>query len=102
MRAKAMHQFTEKLPYLNWRDMRLDGSFGFQTDQNLYHGILTAVKYELSGFISDYLTKYPNGLIVFTGGDANVHFPFFSTDKIMLELNLLWYGMLQFSPLKNV
>lgn len=68
MRLKALHQQTAKLPMVD-----ADGDkpeIGYDTDTAIRCGVTDGVKYEIEGFISAQIVKYPYLLIFLTGGDG--------------------------------
>lgn len=68
MRLKALHNQTAKLPLVE-----ADGDkpeIGYDTDTAIRCGVTNGVKYEIEGFISAQIVKYPYLLIFLTGGDG--------------------------------
>lgn len=69
MRNRAMHNFTSRLPLINIdnRDLVYTGK---STDDSLWAGIATAVKFEIEGFVSYYREHGGVDNVYVTGGDA--------------------------------
>lgn len=68
MRARAMHHFTGSLPEI---DLEPDSPLiGASTRESLLSGIILAAEFEFSGFYHQFKSKYPQGRVVLTGGDA--------------------------------
>ena len=93
MRAKAMHEFTDKLPLVDWKNQALQNLFGINTNENLAHGIVTAVKFEIEGFIKQFKDIFPSGMVLLTGGDALFIKKLFPEKTFIVDENLLWKGM---------
>lgn len=93
MRAKAMHEFTDKLPLVDWKNQALQNPFGTNTIENLAHGIVTAVKFEIEGFIKQFKDIFPTGMVLLTGGDAPFIKKSFPEKTFIVDENLLWKGM---------
>jgi type III pantothenate kinase len=93
MRAKALHQFTEKLPHIDWSSFSKEMEFGKNTQENLALGIVRAVQYELEGFIHVFKKKYPAGKVVLTGGDALFMNNILGDSTLMVNEHLLWFGL---------
>ena len=93
MRAKAMREFTDKLPLVDWKNQALQNPFGTNTNENLAHGIVTAVKFEIEGFIKQFKDIFPTGMVLLTGGDALFIKKLFPEKTFIVDENLLWKGM---------
>lgn len=90
MRLKAMHQFTGKLPQLEWED--LDGFIGDSTKNSMLQGVKQGVLGEANHQIDRYTEKYPNLRVLVTGGDG----PFFEKNlkkDIFAAPNLVLIGL---------
>lgn len=68
MRLKALHNQTAKLPLVEADGDRPE--IGYDTDTAIRCGVTNGVKYEIEGFISAQIVKYPYLLIFLTGGDG--------------------------------
>ena len=67
MRARAMHEFTERLPLV---DLPTEiGYCGANSITSLQSGILKGVSDEIDGKITFFKAENPNGKIFLTGGD---------------------------------
>ena len=76
MRFKALHKFTNRLPYLSADEASVK-QLGATTDEAVISGVMNGLTYEIEGYISNISQKYRNLQVVLTGGDAN------SFDKIL-------------------
>lgn len=69
LRFKALHQLTAKLPL---ERAQSDTPFiGTTTAEAIRAGVQYGIAHELSGYIADFLGRHPDGIVAFTGGDAN-------------------------------
>lgn len=66
MRFKALNQFTDKLPLLNYR--QFDKLVGATTEESILSGVMNGVVEEVKGIIARYVQQYPDMKTVFTGG----------------------------------
>ncbi|MBI3502420.1 MAG: type III pantothenate kinase [Bacteroidetes bacterium] len=66
MRFKALNQFTDKLPLLNYK--YFDKLIGENTDESIFSGVMNGVAEEVKGIISRYKEQYPDVKVVCTGG----------------------------------
>src|ERR1035437_2575350 len=66
MRFKALNQFTDKLPLLNYR--RFDKLIGENSEESILSGVMNGVVEEVKGIIARYQQQYPDVKVVFTGG----------------------------------
>lgn len=66
MRFKALNQFTDKLPLLNYK--HFDKLVGENTDESILSGVMNGVVEEVKGIIARYKQQYPDVKVVFTGG----------------------------------
>ena len=91
MRAKAMSEFTDKLPLVS---IKPDFSpWGKDTDSNLNAGVMAGTLFEIDGFIKEAESLYPNLKVILTGGDAG-HF----VERYVVDAELAWKGFLQMIP----
>ncbi len=69
LRFKSLNQFTDKLPLcvLSREEKELCSG---DTKDAIEAGIAYGITYEISGYIDEYIRKYKNIKIIFTGGDA--------------------------------
>lgn len=90
MRLKAMHEFTGKLPQLEWED--LDGFLGDSTKASMLQGVKQGILGEVGRQIDLYTEKYPDLKVLITGGDS----PFFEKNlkkDIFAAPNLVLIGL---------
>ena len=66
MRFKALNQFTDKLPLLNYKSF--DKLIGQNTDESILSGVMNGVKEEVKGIVERYKEQYPGVKVVCTGG----------------------------------
>ncbi|MBU2525931.1 MAG: type III pantothenate kinase [Bacteroidetes bacterium] len=69
MRYKAVHHFTGKLPLLS--PIIPETQMGNSTENAIHKGILAGLRYEIQGFIDEYLSENENLTIILTGGDLD-------------------------------
>ncbi len=67
MRFKALNEFTAKLPLVSQEERKTE--LGKDTRTAIRCGVIDGVKYEIEGYIRDFMTKYPALLIFLTGGN---------------------------------
>lgn len=71
MRLKAMHTFTGKLPYVNFKNITEPLAFiGQSTQECLLTGAVNGTIYEIEQTITYYKEQYPSLKIVICGGDS--------------------------------
>jgi type III pantothenate kinase len=68
MRFKAMHQFTGKLPPVDYEKVK--NFIGNSTVTAMQTGVILGMKEEILGFISMYQNRFNNLKIILTGGDS--------------------------------
>jgi type III pantothenate kinase len=71
MRFKAMHSFTENLPFIT-NNLNVDRYIGKSTEEAMKVGVVKSICYEIDGYIEDYRTDYEDLTVVLTGGDYNL------------------------------
>jgi type III pantothenate kinase len=69
LRYESLHSFTEKLPLLTVEDPQ--GFIGDSTDQAIHSGVVNGLVFEINGFVDEYQSKFPNFIIILTGGDTD-------------------------------
>jgi type III pantothenate kinase len=98
MRLKAMHQFTGKLPDVEFEnDSVTDIFYGKNTKEAMQTGALNGMLFEIEGYLRYYSQKYSSLKIILCGGDAS----FFDTrlknsifaHQILLEPLLVLRGL---------
>ncbi len=87
-RLKSLHEFTASLPQVEAEGDVPD--LGYSTETAIRSGVVKGVEYEINGYISDYLLKYPNLLVYLTGGGQKyLHIsektPTFADDYLVSE-----------------
>ncbi|MAZ71581.1 MAG: pantothenate kinase [Flavobacteriaceae bacterium] len=70
MRYKALHTFTANLPLLS--PTLPANTIGDTTEKAIHSGVFLGVVNEIDGFIGFYREKYPDFIIILTGGDAHL------------------------------
>lgn len=69
MRYRAMHEFTDALPKL---DFNSSSTFPpVNTQDAIHHGVLDGTCAEINAFIAQYTQNTPKFKVILTGGDAN-------------------------------
>ncbi len=71
MRFKALHDYTAKLPLVS-KDGELS-YIGTTTETAIRAGVILGVKYEIEGYIREFMSKSGNVSVFLTGGSA-LHF----------------------------
>ncbi|SHI60698.1 type III pantothenate kinase [Mesonia phycicola] len=90
MRAKAMHQYTGKLPLVELNMDIENKILGKNTQQCMQIGVLKATSLEIDGFIEEYKDVYEDLTIILTGGDSqvlskNVKNSIFASSNFLIE-----------------
>ena len=68
LRAKAMHNFTLRLPLVESMESCL--LIGDSTMKSIMSGLVYGIAFEIDGFISKYKEEYPQIKVILSGGDA--------------------------------
>ncbi|GGZ55803.1 type III pantothenate kinase [Mesonia mobilis] len=89
MRARAMHEFTAKLPLVEVVEEE-KSILGKNTQQCLKIGVVKATALEIDGFISEYKNNFQDLTVILTGGDRqilskNVKNSIFAPSNFLLE-----------------
>ena len=72
MRARALDEFTAKLPLVYFADLNnSDEILGKSTIQAIELGILQGIAFEITGYFNSLSKKYPDLNVVITGGDSD-------------------------------
>lgn len=114
LRLWALHQQTARLPLLSLPSAadeeassplshadNPDALLGHTTTEALRNGALLAIRYEAEGYMREFLLKYPNLLIIHTGGmqiafEKKLKSRIFAAQNLVLEgLNLIMRHILQ-------
>lgn len=91
MRAKAMAEFTDKLPLVS---LKPDFTpWGTDTDSNLNAGVMAGVNFELQGFVAAAKEQFPDLHVILTGGDAD-----YFQDQLKIDPQLSFKGFLRMIP----
>lgn len=88
MRYKALNAFTNSLPLIE--NDEIDTNCGYDTRTAIIAGVQQGIINELSGYIDDYLSRFDNLKIIFTGGDVDFFVnklkkPIFVIPNLVLE-----------------
>lgn len=70
MRLKALKEFTDKLPLVNF-DENFSKLIGQTTEESILSGVVNGILQETDGVINEYKKMYPDLTIVVTGGDGD-------------------------------
>ena len=91
MRIRAMHEQTARLPMV---PMHMPEDFiGFSTETALQNGAIRGTVLELAGFIGLFAKKWPDLLVVLSGGDAFFLFEAIQMPGVLLQPDLLLIGL---------
>ena len=71
MRFKALNNYTEKLPLVEFDKENLN-LVGNTTESSIISGVYNGMQNEIEGTINNYLSQYDDLKIVVTGGDRNL------------------------------
>lgn len=91
MRAKAMNQFTGKLPLVSYTEEPLNFP-GLTTEECLQLGVQEGFQLEIEGYIRKTAEQYSDLKVVLTGGDAK-RFEMPSNYSIFADPNFLLKGL---------
>ncbi|WP_075348915.1 type III pantothenate kinase [Algoriphagus marinus] len=91
MRAKAMNQFTARLPLVELNQIPTE-LYGSTTVQCMQIGIWSGVRYEIVGQINGYQQEFPQLKVFVCGGDAQ-SFDSLVKDHIFVVPNLVLFGL---------
>lgn len=85
-RFKALNRYSRSLPLLDAPDVVQDTGITLQS--SVESGVVNGILYEIQGYIE----KFPENIIVFTGGDAN-YFAKRMKNSIFVVCNLVLMGL---------
>lgn len=72
IRLKALNEHTDRLPLVEKKGDTPD--VGYSTETAIRSGVMKGIEYEIEGYISDFLLKYPSLYVYLTGGvRLNLH-----------------------------
>ena len=69
LRYESLHNFTAKLPLLSLESPK--DFIGTSTSESIHSGVVNGLVFEIDGFIDEYKSRYPNFIIILTGGDTD-------------------------------
>ncbi len=91
MRAKAMHEFTAKLPEVS---MQMPADFiGHSTETALQNGAFLGAALEIGNFVGLFQKRFSPLNVILTGGDAVFFQPFLNVQHLTPEPHLTLYGL---------
>jgi type III pantothenate kinase len=90
MRLKAMHEFTGKLPLLDYE--AIEDWIGKDTQTSMLTGVIWGMLNEINGFIARYDEAFGDLKVIITGGDAP-KFVKHLKNNVFAEPNLLLFGL---------
>ena len=91
MRFKALHQFTGKLPLIEFKKENLT-LIGDSTEKSIISGVYNGMKTEINGVIKAYIKQYEPLKVVITGGDINL-FDLVPKNRIFADKFLVLKGL---------
>ncbi|HAG16775.1 MAG TPA: type III pantothenate kinase [Bacteroidales bacterium] len=91
MRFKALHHFTKKLPLIVDTEAKTE-LIGKTTRDSILSGVLNGVCAEVDGIINQYKQKFPDLLVLITGGNLK-HFDKNLKNNIFAAENLVLQGL---------
>lgn len=91
MRFKAMHDYTSRLPLVEF-DEHYDTLIGTSTRDSILSGVINGSVAEIDGFIGLYKEQYPALICVITGGDSE-HLAKRLKNSIFTHQNLVLKGL---------
>jgi type III pantothenate kinase len=98
LRYEALHRYTAKLPLLELEHPKT--VIGSTTSDSIHSGVVNGVVHEIDGFINEYKIKYPNFIIILTGGDT-VFLAKRLKNTIFANSNFLLESLIQTFQYKN-
>jgi type III pantothenate kinase len=69
MRYKALNYYTGALPLIEASET-FEGNYGYDTPSAIVSGVQNGIKYELAGFIEEYIKTQKTYNIILSGGDS--------------------------------
>jgi type III pantothenate kinase len=92
LRLKALHQYTGKLPLVDFSENKRPKFIGDSTIDSIKSGVFYGVKLEIEGVIAEYTKRYENIQPVITGGNAEM-FDLESKNRIFADKFFLLKGL---------
>lgn len=71
LQLKSLHQKTAALPQVALAN-DLPNRWALETEEAIASGIIYTLTAGIYGYIEDWLTKYPDSRVIFTGGDSRI------------------------------
>lgn len=90
MRARALHEFTSRLPLVDLSEP--ETPIGTTTETAIRNGIIRGVINEINGYIHYYNLKFPKLQVYFTGG-GSINFANRLKKRIFADENLVLKGI---------
>ena len=93
MRLNALNNYTEYLPKILFKKPDID--IGDSTSNSILLGVYEGIIFEVNGIIEKYKSRYPNIIVILTGGSAKIfnnkikNVNFFDTHLLMHGLNYI-------------
>lgn len=88
MRAKAMSEFTDKLPLVSLQTNL--SPFGKDTLSNLHAGVMAGALFEMQGFVATAKEAFSELRVILTGGDAE-----YFKEQFEMDSQLAWKGFIR-------
>lgn len=90
LRFKALHNFTAKLPLLNYNHVH--NLIGNNTETSILSGVMNGAIAEVNGIIGQYNSLFPN-LKIFLSGGESIYFEKYIKSDIFAISNLVLIGL---------
>jgi type III pantothenate kinase len=90
MRFKGLHEYTNRLPLVKAKNEF--PLLGNSTETAILAGVINGIIFELEGYIRLLENKYPELIVMMTGGDADF-FAKHLKNNIFVDLNLIFAGL---------
>lgn len=90
MRFRALNHFTSRLPLVD--DAVFNKDFGTNTIEAISSGVFRGTIYEMEGYIADFRDKYPNSIVIVSGGNSLLLSKYIRT-KVYTIRNLVALGL---------
>lgn len=94
MRLKAMHEFTQKLPLVEWNPQQQVPITATSTEEAILSGAVNGVKGEIHSIREYYQMLYPNLQTILCGGDS-IYFENIQKTNTFTVPQLVLYGLNQ-------
>jgi type III pantothenate kinase len=90
LRFQSLHNFTAKLPLVQYKNSH--PLIGFDTETSILSGVLNGINSEIDGLIELYKVQYPDLKIILSGGDS-IYFENNLKSNIFAVSNLVQIGL---------